>query len=190
MLSNLTMSIVKFRFIAAVLFLLALLLAMGCRTSGRHENTAENTAGEAPDVKESLIKANRYLIRSEEEDIDDFVRRRGWKMEKTGTGLRYSIETAGKGNKARYGQRVTLAYKVLLLTGDVIYDSNELGYKQFTVGRGGVETGLEEGILLLRKGDKAKFILPSHLAYGLLGDSEKIPPRTPIVYLIEVVDIQ
>lgn len=141
-------------------------------------------------VKESLIKANRYLIRSEEEDISDFLRRYGWNMEKSGTGLRYYIDSTGAGEKARYGQLVSLKYQVMLLSGDIIYDSDQLGLKHFIVGRGGVETGLEEGILLLRKGDRAKFVLPSHLAFGLLGDSEKIPPRTPIIYLIEVIDIQ
>ncbi|MBK9290644.1 MAG: FKBP-type peptidyl-prolyl cis-trans isomerase [Bacteroidetes bacterium] len=165
------------------------LFAFSCGGPAAEHQDDEPATKEA-DLKESLIKANRYLIRSEEEDIDDFLRRYGWKMQKTGTGLRYSIETPGKGDKARYGQLVTLKYKVMLLTGDVIYDSEQLGLKQFVVGRGGVETGLEEGIVMLRKGDKAKFILPSHLAFGLLGDSEKIPPRTPIVYLIEVVDIQ
>lgn len=173
--------------VLSVAFGLLLLCSLSCR---QKTNEGKQTTTDPADVKESLIKANRYLIRSEEEDIADFVRRYGWKMEKTGTGLRYAIETSGKGEPARYGQRVLLDYKVMLLTGDVIYSSNELGFKQFMVGRGGVETGLEEGILLLRKGDKAKFILPSHLAFGLLGDSEKIPPRTPIVYLVEVVDIQ
>ncbi|HMM10894.1 MAG TPA: FKBP-type peptidyl-prolyl cis-trans isomerase [Bacteroidales bacterium] len=141
-------------------------------------------------MKESLIKANRYLLRSEEEDIADFLRRYGWKMQKSGTGLRYEIESAGTGETAKYGQLVTLQYRVMLLTGEVIYNSDDLGYKQFIVGKGGVETGLEEGILLLRKGDKAKFVLPSHLAFGLLGDSEKIPPRSPIIYIIKVIDIQ
>lgn len=171
----------------SIFLVFALFFLFSCR---QQKSSEEDSYFKSADVKETLIKANRYLIRSEEEDIADFVRRYGWKMEKTGTGLRYAIDAVGSGDKARYGQLVLLDYKVMLLTGDVIYSSEEHGFKKFMVGRGGVETGLEEGILMLRKGDKAKFILPSHLAFGLLGDSEKIPPRTPIVYLIEVVDIQ
>lgn len=186
--SNWTMFINKTHL--ARLVVLSGLLMFSSASCKQNTRQSDDAKVESADVKESLIKANRYLIRSEEEDIADFVRRYGWKMEKTGTGLRYAIETTGKGEPARYGQMVLLDYKVMLLTGDVIYSSKDLGFKQFVVGRGGVETGLEEGILLLRKGDKAKFILPSHLAFGLLGDSEKIPPRTPIVYLVEVVDIQ
>jgi len=186
--SNLPMYINKRCKQAVFTFLVALqMLAISCQSPGPEDR---QPAVDQSDVKESLIKANRFLIRSEEEDIADFLRRYGWKMERSGTGLRYLIESTKIGQTARYGQRVSLKYKVMLLTGDVIYDSDRLGLKEFTVGRGGVETGLEEGILMLRKGDQAKFVLPSHLAFGLLGDSEKIPPRTPIVYIIEVVDIQ
>jgi FKBP-type peptidyl-prolyl cis-trans isomerase len=39
-------------------------------------------------------------------------------------------------------------------------------------------------------GDKAKFILPSHLAHGIMGDNDKIPPLTPVVYNIELLSIQ
>jgi len=37
-------------------------------------------------------------------------------------------------------------------------------------------------------GDKAKLIIPSHLAFGLAGDMDQIPPLSPIVYDIEVLD--
>jgi FKBP-type peptidyl-prolyl cis-trans isomerase len=53
-----------------------------------------------------------------------------------------------------------------------------------------VESGLEEGILLLREGDKAKFILPPHLAHGLLGDDNKIPARSIIVYDLELLSLE
>jgi len=39
------------------------------------------------------------------------------------------------------------------------------GHWFFEIGHGGVESGLEEGILLLHKGDRVKFIVPSHLAF-------------------------
>jgi peptidylprolyl isomerase len=46
------------------------------------------------------------------------------------------------------------------------------------------ESGLNEAVKLLSIGDKAKLILPSHLAYGLLGDFDKIPPQS--ILLIDV----
>ena len=53
-----------------------------------------------------------------------------------------------------------------------------------------VETGLHEGIKYMKVGEKAKMILPSHLAHGLIGDSKKIPPRSTIVYDIELLDLK
>jgi FKBP-type peptidyl-prolyl cis-trans isomerase len=52
-----------------------------------------------------------------------------------------------------------------------------------------VENGLHEAIQYLRVGDKAKIILPSYLAHGLTGDSDKIPPMASVLYDIELVEI-
>jgi FKBP-type peptidyl-prolyl cis-trans isomerase len=49
---------------------------------------------------------------------------------------------------------------------------------------------LEEGILLLKKGSKATFIMPPHLAHGLLGDDDRIPSRAILRYEIEVIDVK
>jgi FKBP-type peptidyl-prolyl cis-trans isomerase len=42
---------------------------------------------------------------------------------------------------------------------------------------------------MLREGDKARFILPPHIAHGLLGDENRIPPRSVIVYEVELLNI-
>jgi FKBP-type peptidyl-prolyl cis-trans isomerase len=138
----------------------------------------------------SLEKVNRYLVIKEKEEIDYFIKRHKWDMMSTGTGLRYQIYEKGRGEKVKEGDVITLKYKVYLMTGDLIYSSDSLGLKTFKVGKGGVESGLEEAVLCLNKGDKARLILPSHLAYGLKGDLNRIPKRTPIVYDIQVIDIK
>ena len=79
---------------------------------------------------------------------------------------------------------------IRLLNGETIYRSENKGIKEFLIGKGGVESGLEEGILLLHQGDKARFIIPSHLAFGLLGDSDKIPEKASLVYDVELIKIK
>ncbi len=140
-------------------------------------------------VQEAFLESNIYLINIEEETIDDFVERYGWNMDKSGTGLRYKIEQRGKGPKAVYGNRAIIHYDIYLLTGDPVYSSEDLGARAFTVGRGGIESGIEEGILMMRNGDKATFILPSHLAHGVAGDGNKIPRRASLVYKVELVNL-
>jgi len=83
-----------------------------------------------------------------------------------------------------------LNYKTWLINGNLIYSSDELGQKIFKIGKGGVESGLEEAILMMHVGDKARLVIPSHLAFGLLGDNNKIPPRSTVVYDIELVTLK
>jgi len=139
---------------------------------------------------ESLEKANRYLVRTELEDIENYVRRHGWKMQETGTGLKIMIYNQGNGERAEKGKIAVINYQTFLLNGNLIYTSDELGQKEFKIGKGGVESGLEEAIVMMRVGDKAKLILPAHLAFGLLGDDNKIPPRSALVYDIELVSLK
>lgn len=141
------------------------------------------------DVARTMEKANRYLVKSEKEDIENYIRRHGWEMEETGSGLRYMIYEQGSGENAKKGQYAVLKYKLSLITGDVVYTSEDRGYKVFLIGKGGVESGLEEAILFMKQGDKARLILPAHLAYGLLGDEDKIPSRATIIYEIELVEL-
>ncbi len=87
----------------------------------------------------------------------------------------------------RKGKLVTISYSVSLLTGErIILPGTE---KDFALGYSKVESGLEEGILMMRQGDHARFIIPSHLAFGLLGDMNKIPPRASLVYELELKKI-
>jgi FKBP-type peptidyl-prolyl cis-trans isomerase FkpA len=142
------------------------------------------------DMKEGLLGANTLLIDAEEQEIQDFIDRHGWKMEDTGSGLKYMIYHRGNGEFAQKDQIAYIHYSIRLITGDLIYTSHQDGLKNFRIGRGGVESGLEEGILLMRKGDKARFVMPSHLAHGLPGDGVKIPRRATIVYDLELVDLK
>jgi FKBP-type peptidyl-prolyl cis-trans isomerase len=51
-----------------------------------------------------------------------------------------------------------------------------------------VESGLHEGIKYMKKGEKARLILPPHLAHGLIGDMNKIPMNATLIYDIQVID--
>ncbi len=125
-------------------------------------------------------------MRQEKREIDNFIKAHHWHMRETGTGLRYHILVKGKGYKAHIGQIAKIRYSVELFNGQKIYS----GVKSFRIGYGGVESGLEEGIILLKTGEEARFILPSHLAYGLSGDGHKVPPHSPLIYRVELLELK
>ena len=174
--------------IVTYFFLSLGLILVSCNT-GTIDNDSPENHKKTKSKKESLIKANKYMVNTENKEISNYVRRHNLDIIETGSGLKYQITRHGKGEKAKTGKVATLNYKVKLITGDVIYSSDENGPKIFKIGHGGVESGLEEAILKMRVGDEAIIIIPSHLAYGLLGDNNKIPKRSTIIYEIEFTNI-
>lgn len=142
------------------------------------------------EVQQPMIRVNKQLIKNESENIDAYITRQNWEVEKTGTGLRYMIYKKGTGEPATHGKIAKINYKVNLLDGTLCYTSDKTGPQEFKIGEDNVESGLHEGIQYLKEGDKAKIIIPSHLAHGLIGDSEKIPPLSPIVYDVELIDVK
>ncbi|KPK86844.1 MAG: hypothetical protein AMS27_04140 [Bacteroides sp. SM23_62_1] len=139
--------------------------------------------------KEIMVRVNKYLVKKDVELIESYIDRREWEMEVTESGLFYQIYEHGNGKPAESGRYATINYMVSLLDGTICYDSDETGPKQFLIGRSNEESGLEQGVLMMRVGDKARFIMPPHLAHGLLGDERNIPPRSIIVYEVELLEI-
>lgn len=141
-------------------------------------------------LKKSMEKANRYLVNDEESDIEDYVKRHGLNMVSTGTGLRYAILKQGSEQLIQEGQTVCLEYELRSITGNLIYSSKNEGNKVFKVGEGTVESGLDEAMSYLHKNDIATLVIPSHLAFGLHGDDNKIPAYSTLIYTIKIIDIQ
>lgn len=161
----------------------ALLLALTLSRCG--QGTQEKTFRDSSSYKDPLIKANMEAARVENEQIGDFIRRYRWDMQATETGIRYMITRHGEGAMASVDRIVELSYTLTLLNGDTVYTSSKDGMMSFQVGKGQVITGMEEAILLFRVGDRAKIIIPSHLAFGLIGDQNKIHHKASLVYDIE-----
>jgi FKBP-type peptidyl-prolyl cis-trans isomerase FkpA len=179
-------NIKKFSPVILLTTIITITIFLSCNRNSQDKQNQPTTQ----ELKDVLLGANTMLIDAEEQEIRDFIERYGWEMNDTGSGLKYMIYENGTGPKAHKDQIAYIHYSIRLITGDLIYTSHDDGIKSFRVGQGGVESGLEEGILLLRTGDKARFIMPSHLAHGVPGDGIKIPKRATIIYDIELVDLK
>jgi FKBP-type peptidyl-prolyl cis-trans isomerase len=140
-------------------------------------------------TSEELISVNKYMVEKDAAIIKDYVQRNNYSMQETQTGLWYQVVNQGTGDLIQKGDVVTVDYEVYLLDGELCYSTDSLGYKTFKVGQGGVVTGLEEGILLLKKESEATFIMPPHRAHGLVGDDDKIPGRSILRYEVKVINV-
>lgn len=167
------------------IFFFFFLLHASCRDSAVSEKKIDELK-----LKEPMIEINKTAAEKESEQIDGFVKRHNWEVVKTGTGLRYLVYIMGNGEMAKTGQIAKVNFEISLLNGTVCYSTRESGPLEFLIGQSEVESGLHEGILFLHVGDKAKLILPSHLAHGLAGDLKKIPPLSTIVYDIELLGLR
>lgn len=136
-----------------------------------------------------LDNVNKFLIEKDNERIQSFGERRGWEIKNTGSGLWYEIISEGGGKKIKEGDKVIINYEVRLLDGTLCYTSDSTGAKEFIVGKQEPMMGLQEGIKLLSEGSQARFIIPPHLGYGLIGDEKRIPARAIIVYTLEVKEV-
>lgn len=141
-------------------------------------------------LREPLINANKLSVKRESDEIDQYVKFKGWNVVTTGTGIRYMIYKHGDGALASTGKQAEISYKVSLLNGTLCYTSEKNGPRQFLIGEDHVESGLHEAIMYMHVGDKAMIILPSHLAFGLSGDNNKIPPRASVLYDIELLSLR
>lgn len=112
-------------------------------------------------------------------------------FEKTESGLYHKIIQKGDGAKPESGNTVAVHYKGMLPDGTVFDSSYKRGNPiEFPVGMGHVIAGWDEGILMLNKGDKARFVIPSELAYGEQGAGGVIPPNATLVFDVELMDIK
>jgi FKBP-type peptidyl-prolyl cis-trans isomerase len=111
------------------------------------------------------------------------------------SGLCIVTKTPGTGDLPVAGQQVSVIYKGKFFN-NTIFDQSRLGTDGklvpivFPLGRQQVIAGWDEGIGLMRKGQKAILLIPSRLAYGSAGASNVIPPDTPLRFDVELTNIQ
>ena len=132
--------------------------------------------------KESMVKATKDAFENEMEDLIGG-------MQKTSSGLYYTITREGTGEEPAKGSNVSVHYRGMMLDGTVFDSSYERNEPiNFPLGQGRVIKGWDEGIALLKKGSAAKLVIPSELAYGSRGAGEIIPPETTLIFEVELVD--
>jgi FKBP-type peptidyl-prolyl cis-trans isomerase len=131
--------------------------------------------------KEIFIKKSKL---KEQQAIDSLSK----DFNVTDSGLRYKILNKSNGDSPTKGDKVKVHYKGMLID-ETVFDSS---YKrnqpiEFNVGIGQVIPGWDEGIMLLKKGEKAKFVIPSNLGYGEAGAGGVIPPNATLIFEVELL---
>jgi FKBP-type peptidyl-prolyl cis-trans isomerase len=143
-------------------------------------------------TKENSYDMNEELAIREDINIRLYLEQhKELKAEETGSGLRYIVLKPGTGPLATTGKNAKASYTIRLLDGEQVYKTADDELEVFRVDQSNVESGIHEGIKKMHVGEKARLVMPSHLAHGLLGDMDnKIPPMSPLIIDIELIAIE
>jgi FKBP-type peptidyl-prolyl cis-trans isomerase len=142
--------------------------------------------------KEKKAAAEKELAKKEEAGkLQNYLKANKITVAPTASGLYYIEIKKGTGEQAGKGKIVKVHYTGTLLNGKK-FDSS-LDRKQpleFTIGQGQVIPGWEEGISMMKKGGKARLIIPSKLGYGENGRMPTIPPSATLIFDVELIDVK
>lgn len=125
-------------------------------------------------------------LRSEDQIIDDYVKATKLPLtEKTSTGLRFlRTQEVPDGTQLKAGLLATVKYTGYLASTVKQFDTGQINV---ALGDGAVVKGFEEGLLKMKVGEKATFVFPSSLGYGVTGSGTTIPPYSPLIFSVEVI---
>ena len=145
----------------------------------------------AVEAFDAFKKGREQRLAAERERAEAELEKIAEGFEKTGSGLRYKILKNGNGQKAGKGNMVSVHYEGSLTNGQVFDSSFQRNQPiDFQLGIGQVIPGWDEGIGLLKVGDKARFVIPSELAYGSAGAGGVIPPNATLIFDVELMDVK
>ena len=149
--------------VKSVLFSAAILVVTACKTYSDEDKKTLNTK------------------------IETYLKKDKTAYQKSESGLCYFIEKEGKGEYIKFTDEIKINYQGKLLNGQIFDGEHKKNPISFKVAD--LIEGWKEGMLYLKKGGKAKLIIPPYLGYGDY-DLEKIPPHSVLVFELEVVDVK
>jgi len=108
----------------------------------------------------------------------------------TASGLKYIEIQSGSGAAAEPGQTVSVHYTGWFTDGRKFDSSVDGGQPfSFTLGARQVIAGWDQGVALMRVGDKRRYIIPPDLAYGARGHPAGIPPNATLIFDVELLGV-
>ena len=107
------------------------------------------------------------------------------------TKLESTDEKVGDGKEAKTGDKVRVHYTGTLMSGKKFDSSRDRGDPfEFTLGKGEVIKGWDQGVVGMKVGGKRKLVIPFDLAYGEAGHPPNIPPKAALKFDVELVEVK
>ncbi len=151
------------------------------------------------EAQERMEKENAAQLVKDDKILQDYFKANKVQVQKAPLGTYVQIIQQGTGPLIDTSVVVKANYTGMLMDGKIFDSNTDSSFKHVTpllvnmtddpsLG-GGIIKGWKDGLTLLNKGAKAKFFIPSSLAYGAQGAAPDIKPNSILIFNIEVVDI-
>jgi FKBP-type peptidyl-prolyl cis-trans isomerase len=141
-------------------------------------------------MAEKEAEKNR-LMALEDKSIADYIKARGITEAPTESGLFIIRQEEAEGNMAQWGDDVTVHFTIKNIKEEQLESSYDYGEPiPFKVGSGEMLPAIEEAVMTMTKGSKVTLVTPSALAFGDYDLGEILPPYSPLVIELELVDIK
>ncbi len=141
------------------------------------------------EITAAQAQKQAQAIQQEADAIKSYTQHHMPEVQQRPSGLFFKKQKQGKGKKAKVGSRVKLHYTGKFLNGRKFassYDNNKP--ISFTVGKGEVIDGWDEGVSLMQQGDEAILVLPSSIAYKQ--GRGQVPANTPLVFEVKLLEVK
>lgn len=142
-------------------------------------------------TKEQSVQLGEELAKEEELRIQLYLERQTkFNFTKTGSGLYFANIIQGEGESmAEEGDQACVDIQIMLLDKTICYETKEDECLELKIDKSEAESGLQEALKLMKEGDRSMLIIPSHLAHGLVGDQDKIPPLSTLLVDVTLAEL-
>lgn len=134
------------------------------------------------------VESDKERSANEKKELESFAAKKGLKAQSTPSGLMYAVTTPSSGISATKGDSVVVKYKGMLLD-EKVFDPGDSPLRVL-LGSSPIIKGFEEGISVLKEGEKGWILIPNELGYGEYGSPPLIPSMAPLAFEIEILKVK
>jgi len=143
-------------------------------------------------IKES-VQRNKNIVQNEEKIIQSVIKKDSahhYYQSNLGFWYKYDVAVTTDSLLPKKGDIVKLDFEIYDIDNNLIYGKAETAPKVYAVDKQEIMIGLRHAVKLMHKGETISFIFPSHMAYGYLGDKQKIGTNVPLICKVTLNDIK
>ena len=127
----------------------------------------------------------------ETKSIADYIKANAITVSPTESGIYILNREEGVGDLAQWGDRVSVHYVLRSLKGEQIESSYDFGQPMtFTIGGGEMIYAIDEALMTMAPGSKVTLLTPSDQAFGAIDLGPALPPFSPLIIELELMEIK